>query len=79
MGERKLAVILDKRLCLFCFKHKASQKCYAKDDQGYEGCGVHGCREHHPRDLHFTLTAARLFSVHAQPAEAESEAQVFSL
>jgi len=56
------------QLCLFCFKHKPSNGCFAKAEEDYAGCGVYGCREHHHRDLHFTLTAANIFSVHAQPA-----------
>jgi len=76
-AEQKLAVAQEKRLCLFCFKHLDSQKCFAKTDAQYKGCGVNGCKEHHHADLHFLMITARLFSVHAQPAEAESETLVF--
>jgi len=73
----KLARLREWRLCLFCYGHDVKQECFAKNNRGYRGCSAYGCKEHHNRDLHFTLTAARLFSVHAQPAEAESEAQTF--
>ena len=75
----KVAKLRNWRLCLFCYGHDAEHGCLARAEQGYKGCGVHGCKEHHHKNLHFALMAARLFSVHAQPAEVEPGAQIFSL
>jgi hypothetical protein len=75
-AEQKLAVLQEKQLCLFCYRHLNSQECFAKADARYKGCGLNGCKDHHNEELHCT---AQLFSVHAQPASPVPGAQIFTL
>jgi len=78
-AEQKLAVLQEKQLCLYCYKHLSSQECFAKNDAGYKGCGFNGCKDPHSEELHYVTTTARLFSVHAQPADPQPGAQIFTL
>jgi len=79
LAEQKLAVLQEKQLCFFCYKHLSSQECFARSDAGYKGCGLNGCKDHHDEELHCVVNTARLFSVHVQPANPAPEAQVFTL
>ena len=68
-AEQKLAALQERRLCIFCYKHQSIRDCYAKANAGYKGCGVGECGAHHADELHWVVQTARLFSVHAQPAD----------
>jgi hypothetical protein len=78
-AEQKLAVLQEKNLCIFCYKHQTVRDCYAKAKAGYKGCAVGGCGGHHAEELHWVVQAARLFSVHVQPADPEPGTQIFTL
>ena len=64
-GRVNAATLQEKQLCIFCYKHHKSQECFAKAEASYKGCGLSRCKDHHNAELHYVVTTARLFSVHA--------------
>ena len=59
--EAKVAKLQEHGRCLYCFRHGVNQECYARNDSGYKGCRLGGCKGHHHQNLHYVVETSKIF------------------